>query len=87
MAKFKIRGLDAKELNLPNKIRVQIRACREDAEHAVWTEWKNLNLDSNMKAIGDLLVFENYRLFQFKICLDDEQAKIAVGSFNFEVVG
>jgi hypothetical protein len=87
MAKFKVRGLDVKELNLPDKIRIQIRACREDAEHAVWTTWKDLRLDSSMKAIGDALVFEDYRLFQFKICLDDELAKIVIGSFNFEVVG
>lgn len=87
MAKLKVLGLDVKGLDLPNKVRVSIRACREDAEHAVWTSWKDLRVDSNMKVIGDAPVFENYRLFQFKIYLDNELAKIAIGSFNFEVVG
>jgi hypothetical protein len=87
MAQFKFRGIDFKEVNLPNKVRIQIRACREDADHAVWTTWKDLRLDSNMKSIGDALVFEDYRLFQFKVCLDDELAQIVISSFNLEVVG
>lgn len=86
-ATFKVKGLDAKELNLPGKIRVQARACREDAEHAVWTGWKDVKLDSSLQATGNATIFENYRLFQFKIYLDDEFAKVTIDNFKLEVIG
>lgn len=86
LAKFKPIRVEAQGITKPKKIRMFVRGCREDASRAVWTGWKSLVLDEQLNVTGDVAVFDNYRLFQFKICLDDKAAELLIDSFVFEVM-
>ena len=86
LAKFKPVRIEAQGVTNPKKVRMFVRGCREDANRSVWTGWKPLVLDANLYVTGDATVFDNYRLFQFKICLDDKASKLLIDSFVFEVM-
>lgn len=85
MGTFTPRRIDAEAVERSDKLRVWLRACREDAAHIVWTNWKQLQLDASLSVIGDPPVFDRYRYFQFRIALEDRAARLAIRRLLFEV--
>lgn len=74
------------EITHPESISISVRACRESSEHMVWTEWYPCNMNKHMTFGKDTHVFENYRYFQFKINITNQDAAIKIKEFVLEVI-
>lgn len=68
-------------------IKLFIRGCRINRSgEAVWTNWYNYELDSQLSIVGDPHIFDGYRLFQFLVDFNSSDARLSIDKFIFEVV-
>ena len=72
-------------LSNKNDIDIYVRGCRRDTGHEVWTKWYKENLDGHLETEAPH-IFDNYRLFQFKIVLKSSKAECSINNFVLEVV-
>lgn len=89
-ANFRITHLQISEMSkdMDNYI-FYVRATKENTDLAVWTEWKNIELKSDLnsyKNIANSVVFEGYRFFQFKAVLKGADASINIQYLDLEVI-
>jgi len=74
------------EIAHPEAISIDVRALRESTDHKVWTEWYPCNMNEHMTFGSDTHVFEDYRYFQFKIDITNQDALIKIKEFVLEVI-
>lgn len=67
-------------------IKVSMRGCKQDSSNMVWTPWYDIELNSSLETIFTPHVFNDYRLFQFKISFTRNSAKAKIDNFILEVV-
>jgi len=84
-ASYRFSALEGKVKDLGG-MRLYIRGCRQDNGHEVWTEWYPCILDDELKANDQQHIFEDYRLFQFKVAVDTAQEEIKIDNYVLEVV-
>lgn len=66
-------------------VELYIRGYKEDSLSDVWTDWYKCELDTNLKSINPH-IFENYRFFQFKININNVEAKANIKKIVLKVV-
>ena len=68
-----------------NAMKFFIRGLREGNDNtSVFTDWYQFKLDSNLLVIGSPHVFNDYRLFQFRIDFESQDAEIQIEKFILE---
>ena len=67
-------------------IRVYMRGCKQDKLYMVWTDWYEMFFDHNLETVFEPHIFDNYRLFQFKIEFTNSTATAIIQHFVLEVV-
>ena len=67
------------------KVKISVRGCRKDNLYLVWTQWYELTLNNDL-VVANPHIFNDYRLFQFKIELLSEDATVNIKNFVLEVV-
>lgn len=70
----------------PEYVTFEIRGCRMDDTHIVWTQWYPYQITNDLHFVGNEHVFENYRYFQFRITLTNPEATLHINSIIFKVV-
>lgn len=69
-----------------NKVKLFIRGCRKQDLYLVWTDWYEAELSTTLEASQDFHIFDNYKLLQFKIEINDDNATLDIKNFIMEVV-
>lgn len=70
-----------------SKASVYMRGCRQQNDREAWTEWYPAKLNESLKTDPDLMhTFKDYRLFQFRIDVNDPHEEIQIKDFVLEVV-
>lgn len=67
-------------------ITLYMRGCKQDNMYMVWTDWYTISLNANLEAVFTPHVFDNYRLFQFKLDFSSGDASAIIEHFILEVV-
>jgi len=67
------------------KIKFFVRGCKKDNLYLVWTPWYDITLNNQLVATSSH-IFDDYRLFQFKIKLLSADVEIKISNFVLEVV-
>lgn len=84
--RYLIKALSIEDNNLDiNNYTFQIRASKENDDETVWTDWKDIELDSNL-TISNRVVFTDYRYFQFRVLLKGVGASIKINHIDLEVI-
>lgn len=84
-ASYRFAELDGNVKDL-GAMRLYMRGCKQDNGHEVWTDWYPCVLDDELKANNQQHIFEDYRLFQFKVAVDTAQEEIRINNYVLEVV-
>lgn len=84
-SKYKLTDINIKKLSNITDVQIEIRAARSNKDENIWTEWKPVNLGPNY-TIQNELVFDNYRFFQLKISLKQQDAFIKINYLDLKVV-
>lgn len=67
-------------------IRIYMRGCRQNKLYMVWTDWYEMFLDQNLETIFEPHIFDDYKLFQFRIDFTNDTATAVIQNFVLEVV-
>ena len=82
---YRLKGVTGTFKNKEN-IRLYMRGCRQDKLYMVWTDWYEMFLNQNLETVFEPHIFDNYRLFQFKMEFTSDTATAAVQNFVLEVI-
>lgn len=86
-AKYRISKIDIDNINDINidDYKFEVRAARADENNIIWTNWSSINL-SNTGEIINYPVFDDYRLFQIKVTLNTQNARIKLNKIDIQEV-
>lgn len=82
---YKLKRLDG-VIEQQRYLSLYMRGCRQDINSIVWTDWYQVSIDSNLNVTGYPHVFDNYRLFQFRMDFGSSNVKADIKNFVLEVV-
>lgn len=63
-----------------------MRGCKQDNMYMVWTDWYIISLNADLEAVFTPHVFDEYRLFQFRLDFSSSNASATIERFILEVV-
>lgn len=84
-AKYKLTDINIEKISNISDVQIQIRASRANKDESVWTDWKTIELNSDLE-ITNSVVFDNYRFFQLKISLKRKDAYVKIKYLDLKVV-
>ena len=67
-------------------MKLYIRALRQNQRSSVWSDWYPVTLNNDLVATGERHIFDNYRLFQFKMEFLTSKVKANITDFVMEAV-
>lgn len=67
-------------------IKLFMRGCKQDAYYMVWTDWYEITLDDDLVTQNKPHIFNDYKLFQFKLDFLSDTATALIEHFVLEVV-
>lgn len=67
-------------------IRIFMRGCKQDKLYMVWTDWYEMIIDNSLHTIMTPHIFDDYRLFQFRIDFLNSNASALIENFVLEVI-
>lgn len=67
-------------------IKLFMRGCKQDAYYMVWTNWYEIILNYDLVAQNEPHIFNDYKLFQFKLDFLSDTATALIEQFILEVV-
>ena len=74
------------ELEDRSHITLSMRGCKQDSLYMVWTDWYTMSLNADLETVFTPHIFDDYRLFQFKLDFTSSNAAATIKDFVLEVV-
>lgn len=84
-AKYKLTDINIEKISNISDVQIQIRASKANKDESIWTEWKTIELNPDLK-VTNSIIFDDYRFFQLKISLKRKDAYIKINYLDLKVV-
>lgn len=82
ISNWKFHGING-DITDASNITIEMRGCRVNDKHAVWTQWYACDFADN---ISNNHIFDDYGLFQFRIHISNPKSKLRIENFILEAV-
>lgn len=79
---WRLHGIEGESSGL-NSISIEMRGCRTDKTNTVWTQWYPCSISDDTQ---NNHIFNNYRLFQFRVSINAPESKLKINTFIMESV-
>ena len=79
-----VRSIDITDISNIKDVSIQIRSSRDTERLEIWSNWREIKLDENLKVI-ETLNLTNIRFLQFKIVLKTRKAFVKLKGINIEI--
>ncbi len=79
-----VKSIDIQDISNINDIDIYIRASKDNERLDVWSNWKKININDNLK-IANTINFLNTRFLQYKIIVKNRSGYIKFKSIDVEI--
>ena len=79
-----VKSIDIIDISNINDVSIQIRSSRDSERLDVWSNWREIKLNDNLK-VSNVINFADIRFLQFKIVLKTRKAFIKLKGINIEI--